>query len=382
MVLALLAFFFLPSRADGEAFRMDHAPLEAAGIRAAVRGQLMWALENPPAMLRGVPEGHGRRVVHFQAVLGDGDENIFDMVLVVPEDGTPARWIMDADQDGDLSNEESLAQESGQSGRLKFPPLDFAIFVGGKARPYRAALRVYADRERPYGYLETRCCRMGDLVMAGRSFEAILVDGNTNGCYGDTEPFEDDTLYIRSKGGGSRFLWQSSVKAVVHEGQWYYFEPAADGSSLRSKGMAERLAPLRTPFDTFSLDIHSPRSGCIHLTAKGGAVYLPPGDYTWTMYGVSFRDEQQKNWRLSCGTIMKVPFNVKDGDNRLELALPLRQHIQARIKGDEVTFEEQIKGRGGENVYVYTAKGRLQPPAFTVEDLEGNVAASSKFEAG
>lgn len=386
-LLLLLLAGFLAGPAGAQEFEMAFRDLKSAGIDVYVRGQYLTAIEESAA-LKGVPF-HGKgRSWYLEAKLGDGENNTFPIMAFQPDGSDVPMLVMDCDRNGDLSNEKLVAMEKERSGegytQYESPPLDFFITVGHKEVPYRASLgcNLYEERE-PYFRLVSRCCRKGWILLGEEKYWAVLIDDNTNGLFNEAA-WSTDKLIVDKVLEGNIYdaLWNQSVRVVIKDGRWYLFKPEPDGSILRGRGVEENLARLKTNFNNFSLQLQSSKTGALNLEAKNGAIELPPGEYQWLLYNIPHFFENGEFWRLSSGTIMNKPFSVKEGENLIELCLPLRQTLSAITKGDEVTFNEQLTGRDGENVYVYTEEFKRPTPSFKVLDSDGEVVGSGTFESG
>lgn len=387
-LLLLLLAGILAGPAGAQEFEMDFRGLKSAGIDVYVRGQYLAAIEEPAAALKGVPF-HGKgRSWYLEAKLGDGDNNTFPIMVFQPDGSNVPLFVMDCDRNGDLSNEKLTVMEKERAGKgyteYVSPPLDFFITVGKKEVPYRASLgATLYDKREPYFRLTSRCCRKGRILLGEDKYQAVLIDDNTNGLFNDAG-WSTDKLIVDKVLEGNIYdaLWNQSVRVVVNDGRWYLFEPEPDGSILRGRGVEENLARLKTNFKNFSLQLQSPETRALNLEAKNGAIELPPGEYKWLLYDIPHYFENGEFWRLSSGTIMNKPFSVKEGENILELCFPLRQTMSVKTKGDEVTFDEQLTGRDGENVYVYSQDFKRPTPSFKVLDPEGEVVESGTFESG
>lgn len=341
-------------------------------------------LPQPPEGLRGLPEAEGRHLHYLRAELGEGEDNVFNMVVALASDGSQAVLLADTDQDRDFSDESSRTATIEQDW-IRFPPVDVTVKAAGNERPYRFAVDVYVRGEDAFFMMYSRCCYRGKIVIDEVEYHISLSDGNCDGLF-NSAGWEGDRLLVTRKTGKGGYLWNSSPRVVVVEGEWHFFEPAADGTSIHYAGAARDLVPLRTGFEKFVLEVMSERSGCVTLDTTEGAVMLPPGDYQWGDYWLLFEDDGGKPWSFVSGTIMREPFCVPESKEGLDLplCLPVRQNLSARTKGDLVMFEEQIVGRDGENVYVSYGDDDddLPPPSFTITDRGGKQVGGGSFEAG
>lgn len=323
------------------------------------------------------------------------------MAASIPDDGGLMVWIVDSNQNQDLSDDKILVKRFKVSARsIEFPTLDLTISAGGKKTPFRAKLCVRGlGRPEPSFTLKNLYCRMGEILLGGDKYEAALVDNNSNGLFIDTHSgFETqwrmDKLFIAKKlkgAGYEDYLWESSVWTVILDGVWRNLAPTPDGAQLHVKGIEEDRHPLYTNFKSFNLEFYSHQRGFLNLRSDNGKILLPPGKYFWTSYTVDHRFDNGSNWSFISGTLMNKPFTIKPGENRLDLCVPLRLELDVIHKGDVIVFEEQLKGRHNENIYplmlacfwglpLYIT--RMPAPSFVVEDTEGRVVGSGRFEAG
>ena len=380
ILACFLGLFFVAATA--EEYKLEYVPLDPASMGVQSSGQYMMNRNSPGTELGGVPEIDEGKKWFFDAKLGEGENNTLHFMALIPE-GNGQVWLyFDKNRDGDLSDEKPCVQAVKDS-RVTFPPMDLTISVKGVEMPYRASIMGYLFDGNPSFSLQSKCCRKGKIAIDGDTYEAALIDGNANGLFAETD-WNADSMVVATdlNEHASSYLWKSSNRVVIKDGAWHYFEPAPDGTLIRSKGKAEKLYPLSTNFNKFNLEFTSPHTGAMRLDAKDGAIMLPAGEYKWLLYSADHIDKDGKKWSFSSGSVMNEPFKVVEGENVLPLCFPFRQRLTACTKGNEVTFDEQILGRSGENVYVYGSTGRFDKPRFSVEDMEGKKVGNGIFEAG
>lgn len=374
---ALAILLFCPARADE--FILDYCAEKPKGWGVYIPGQWLEPLQTPAGPLRGMPESGGGTMFRLEAALGDRSPGPVPMAVLLSSNRLEAWFAADTNRNGDLSDE-AAQKRTVREGWILFEPVDLTISVKGKERPYRAALSVYPGTDPPRFRLSSRCHYRGRITLDGESYGAVLLDADTDGFFNGAEWYTD-SLYVARDPGRTSVLWESSVRMVIVKGKWHFLEPAADGTLIRYLGTAEKLVPLEVNFKKSSVEIWSPRTGCVDLDLDDGVLRLPPGEYAWLDYDLSLRDESGADWWFTSGEIGKRPFRVTNESRRLDLCYPFSVKIMAVPRGETVAFCFSFIGNAGECVYVERNDAVLCP-TFSVIDEEGNELLEAAFEAG
>lgn len=396
----LLVTVLLSNSAETQEYEMKYTPLDASDVDFHTNGQYLnpTVSNSPDESLEGVPEPFEGKRWFLEARLGDGDHNVFSICIIQAGAPSNIRLWMDTNQDKDFSDEKVRILKKAEQGegycRYASSPLDLMIPVQEKKVPYRSVFTMTCYNESYEGHpplymLESRCCWKGKIRLGDDQHEAMLIDDNSNGIFNDADlSWEHDRLDVaRTLIGASFNIWSSSVRVVIKDGQWYFFDPSPDGSRLLAQGMAENLATLTSNLKFVSLEIHSTKTGPLDLQSEEDVIKLPPGEYAWVGYRGDYEFGNGERWRFTPGTVMREPMTIEEGQNHVDLCFPLRQELSIKTEGDVVTIEEQLKGRDGEHLYVYKvdedfSSVEVPLPTFTILDHEGIELATGAFESG
>jgi hypothetical protein len=384
----LLMMAALPAHAaEPETIEMEYVDLQPGMdfyYTYHTRGQRIEPFDRPWDGLEGIPELDGNQAWFMRAQLGEGENNTFAMMVTISVDdfqNWTGKWIIDTNRNSDFSDDEVLSTSKFDR-NFDFPSCDLMIPMKGKEVPHKSHLLMYHYEEYSIFYLHSDVFRIGKIFLDGETYDATLVDGNGNGLFNEADFYTDILFITQEDGEGNvKMNLDFSARSVVLNGNWHVFEPEPDGSLLHYKGTVDELATLRSQFNTINLKIESSHFGWTKLNTMEGKLRLPPGGYAWSDYYIYEEDKDGHSWALTCGTAMTMPLTVEQGENRLDLCLPVKQNISARTVGDQVIFDQKLIGRDGENVRI-RHDNKAWEPSFAVEDLDGNVLLNARFDAG
>jgi hypothetical protein len=341
-----------------------------------------------------LPKAPGAGVVIFPVTLAGKSTH-----LVVTTGKSPELYV-DANLDGDLSNEKPIAgaampgmpPDARRFGPATIGPADAkdrAAVVVRVDLPYLGSVRYYPGRY-----------RAGTLTLAGQKYAFSLVDANMNGRYDDTlvltggrpQQLDCDAFGLDLNADGTldpeREVFPLT-RVLPLLGAYYRLTVAPDGSSVRVG------APTSAPSATMgALDVGPgglellvwSEQGCQWLSGDKGVWSLPVGRYVTMLGRLSRKDKAGKTW-----TMTPQAFNVLDAfdiaagktlTHKMGAPLTAQTDVQQAGPG-EVTIGLTIVGQGGET-YAPAADGAdpVAPPGIRILDKNAKELASGSFAFG
>ena len=359
--------------------------------------QWLYPLEAPKEKLEGLGEFKSDNPYYYAAVYGDGQDNIFS--LVIDESGGSGTGYnvlyMDSNNNNriDKSGETHDFSMSGLTTADSFPlRVRLDVSAGDRIIPYHFAFTAfnYTDKKNPVSKVHANArnssIMMGKADFDGKTYKIALADLNSNGLYNDTELriFRGDRFFVDFNGDGKfkdeGFPYGKYTKIL---GKWYSITARPGGMNLKIAHAKPQLGTvkgfdyvksltLRSPGQSQTLDMEEKKPEAIAGTFKMAAVRLQisdeKADSTWYAEG-SYPDKPE----------IVIPVG---GEYKMQRILPLQISITpSRKDSDKETAIElklDIKGCDG-SVFKCPRVGR-PVSAFEILDSDGKVVASEKFE--
>lgn len=361
--------------------------------------QWLYPLDAPKEKLEGIGELKSDKPYYYAAVYGDGQDNIFS--LVIDESGGSGTGYNVLYLD---SNNNNRIDKSGETHDFSMSGLTTAssfllrvrldVSAGDRIIPYHFSFTAfnYTDKKNPVSKVHANArnssIMTGKADFDGKTYKIALADLNSNGLYNDTEKriFSGDRFFVDINGDDQfrdeGFPYGKYTKIL---GKWYTIDARPGGMQLKIAHAKPQLGTVKG-FDyvkyltlysdrqTQKLDMQEEKPEAIAGTFKMATVRLQMSGEeanTWYAEG-SYPDKPE----------IVIPVG---GEYKMQRILPLQVSITPSRKDSDtqetvIELKLDIKGCDG-SIFKCPRVGR-PVSAFEILDSVGKVVASETFEYG
>lgn len=341
-----------------------------------------------PAGCSGPPPVISRRLAYFTAHVGTTT-----LLMAMDYSSKGSKLFVDANANGDLSDEAPLTGRLLRTGRQLFPMI-MARGSGDRKIP----VRLEAGGPK-YLMIYPAAMMCGTARLDGRSYRVFLLDGNLDGEYGTVF----STLRSRFKRATSDCLgidlnnnraFDAEVGGVAEVmplpgtvaigGKWYRVTVAADGSEIGLSEVQAETGTLGVSAACADVLLQSDK-GSYRLCGGRTRCEVPAGTYRVAEANLVKHTGQGVVWTMVCETVGAIrPLVVAKGEAAvLTVGEPLIGKVDIR-KDDEpgtLSLGFEIYGVGDERYEPRAYRnGRKQPtPRFRIVDEGGRQVGVGDF---
>ena len=411
-------------------FAMEYRSPPSVGSEIGyVSSQGLAAAGKEREKLTAEPSYRSQKPLYFSVKLGT-DADAVHTVVLDESGGTGAghdTLYVDANNNEDLTDDQAVkgrCRKSSSYQSSSFPAAEVRLKSGGEVLPYRFTSRLYAYPRRTtdasgkanttwrFSFsLYSACYYRGRVQIGDESYEAALVDVNSNGVFNDYFSISSRTSRGRVYATGDRLLLDLNrdgrfdrsrrdnpeafgwAKHLALGGRFYELSAGPDGRRIEIAPAAVKLGSLkRAGGGDFTVGLGS-GDGIVQVQSREGIAVVPVGTYTLYSCKMERTDKNGNPWKLvGYGTDTVTKWSVAEAaTTEAVFGPPLRPLIQAstgsrQVKpGSRTYLRLSILGEGGE-VYsagdISTGKGRPPAPTFEVGDEGGTAVAQGSFRYG
>ena len=295
--------------------------------------------------------------------------------------GQHDRLIIDANGNGDLSDDEAVKAFSAHQSGAQFGPV--RVVLPGEDGPvtYHLHARSYSQPNYRRLYIQPACWYEGDVRIGGKTWRCQLVDFNANGTFDDTSATGSQTDRIRI-GTGDDFETHFVGKYVQVDGALYAVSPARDGAFVS-------LTPRTdVPMGTVQLTAQVTRflaageNGLFTVESADGTGRLPAGTYRLYRWELERKDERGALWKAQ-GSGSSKAFEIRKGKTtELAFGEPLTATVKATKTGATHRFDQSLRGSLGESVSLTRNGSRPSAPKLRITNAAGDYDKTFTFEYG
>lgn len=293
------------------------------------------------------------------------------------------RVYLDANANGDLSDEKPIEPYRRESNQAVFGPLKivFASADGPITYHLTAELRVYSP-EQTYCLLSPACWYEGPITVGGVKKFCTLIDYNVNGVFNDKSPDASQCDRIRigeESGRDSRYVGQ-----FIEVGEKLY-QPkiAPDGACISLAEATDvafgavRVAGSITSFEAGGLN------GLFLCKPENGLARLPAGDYRIGRWSIVRTDDKGARWELQATAGSAVSLTVAaNQEKELSIGEPIYSLAEYSKSGSFYNFSQNLQGRQGERITLVRNGSQPPPPKLRIKSREGAYDRALSFEYG
>jgi hypothetical protein len=292
---------------------------------------------------------------------------------------------IDANANGDLSDDAAVEPYRRESNRFVFGPLKivFSSPDGPITYHLNAELRVYPDGSRTHCLLSSGCWYEGPITVGGVKKHCVLIDFNVNGTFNDksTNAAECDRICIGEEAGrDTRY-----VGNFIEVGDKLYKpEIAQDGACITLTEATDvafgavRVAQGITSFNAGGAN------GLFICKPENGLARLPVGDYRVQQWSIVKTDDRGARWELQAiaGGDLATLVVVQDREKELPIGEPIYSQAEYRKTGSFYSFSQNLQGRHGERITLTRNGSQPPPPKLRIRSRGGAYDRALSFEYG
>jgi hypothetical protein len=292
------------------------------------------------------------------------------------------RLYLDANVNGDLSDETALAPTRREGNQAYFGPVK--IVFEGEDGPitYHLDPELYASPDRNYCTVAPAGWYEGPITVGGVKKHCVLIDYNVNGTFNDKSDSLGacDRIRIGAQDSrDSRFVGNY----VEVDDKLYRVEIARDGAFIVLKDAADvaygtvRLAEEITGFSVGG------ENGQFIRNPQKGTLKLPVGTYRIDYWNIARDDGKGSKWELRGRDGNVGAFTVtQDKEVRLPVGEPVYSMVSYNQSGGSFTFSQRLQGRQNEQITLLRNGSQPQPPRLRIRNKDGTYDRGMSFEYG
>jgi hypothetical protein len=300
------------------------------------------------------------------------------------KNGSYDRLYLDANVNGDLSDETALSPSRRESNTAYFGPVK--VVFEGEDGPitYHLELQLYASPDRAYCLIAPAGWYEGPITVGGVKKHCVLIDYNVNGTFNDKSdnPGNCDRIRIGPQDSrDSRFVGNY----IEVDDKLYRTEIARDGAFIVLKDAADvPYGTVRLADNITSLSAGGENGQFIRKPEKG-ALKLPVGTYRIDYWSIAKDDGKGSKWELqgrnlpgSSGTFTVA----QDKEAQLSVGEPVYSMVSYNQSGGSFTFSQRLQGHQNEQITLLRNGSRPQPPRLRIRNKDGTYDRGMSFEYG
>jgi hypothetical protein len=294
------------------------------------------------------------------------------------------RLYIDANADGDLSDEQAHQPHRRESYMSVFGPLKIVFDTEDGPVTYHLTAELrFRSGETPYCLLSPACWYEGPVTVGGKKLHCVLIDYNVNGVFNDKSADFGQSDRIRIGEEGSRDT--RFVGNFIEIGDKLYRpQIAKDGAFIILTEApdvtygAVRVAEGITSFGAGGIN------GLFFRKPENGIVKLPAGDYRVEHWSIVRDDDRGAKWELRGSPAReRGAFSVaQDRSVELPFGEPIRSQAEYRQTGSVYNFSQSLQGRHGEQITLLRNGSQPPPPRLRIRSRGGAYERALSFEYG
>jgi hypothetical protein len=363
--------------------------------------QWFYPLDQPKEALLEQPDYKSDKLYYYAAQYGDANDNIYTIVLDESGGSGTGYDTLYVDQDNDNridSTKEKFSFKLGTTSQATPVRVKLTVSAGGKKIPYCFDFTAfpYKDENNPIEKVHANArdssIFVGQASFGGKQYKIALADLDSNGLFNDIEQglFKGDRFFVDLNGDGQFRRPPSGEeesfpygKYTRISGNWYSIQAAPDGTTIEISPAEPQLGTVSAPKNMVAAELRSDVQ-FQRLQFSDGSAQAIAGTYTLATVELSAVDNEKRTWQTR-GVFRSDPPEVTilpDAETRLSDVLPLQVSIEptGETPSDVVQLEAKITGSNGGS-YRCPRADKFEG-TFEVQDQQGKVVASGKFEPG
>ena len=275
------------------------------------------------------------------------------------EQGQFDRLFIDSNGNGHLDDEEAVKAYRTEQRYAYFGPVK--IVFEGEDGPisYHLNFRLYnRDEQNRRLYIYQGGWYEGEITVAGRKKNCMLVDYNLNGTFNDKslQASNSDRIRIGKRGDeDTRF----AGNYIEVDNVLYRLEIARDGAFVKlSRAEDVKFGNIKLP-ETITEFAAGGKNGLYTREIKNGLASLPVGKYRIDHWQIDRKDDKGKSWTMRGSSFgERGDFKVCEATEKaLDIGEPVTAGLQVSINGGNYEFSKNIRGSLGEYISL-TSAGR------------------------
>lgn len=297
-------------------------------------------------------------------------------------EGAYDRLYIDADADGDLSDETASELTRRESYRTFFGPAKIVFDTEDGPITYHLAIELYSQPDRTYCLLSPACWYEGPIMVAGVKKHCTLIDYNANGVFNDksSDFSRSDRIRIGAQNNrDTRFVGNY----IEVDDKLYRPEIARDGAFIILTEAADVPYSTVRMADNITTLAAGGENGLFVRKPENGAVKLPVGDYRIDYWSIVKNDDKGSRWELRGRYSGGGAFTVtQDKDIDLSIGEPIYSQATIQLSGSSFLFGQSLQGRQGERIELLRNGSQPPPPKLRIRNKDATYDRALSFEYG
>lgn len=360
--------------------------------------QWFYPFDQPKETLLKQPDYKSQKLTYYAARYGDAEDNIHTIVLDESQ-GTGSGYdtvYIDLDNDNQIDPEnEKFSFQLGTTRSTIPVRVKLMVSAGGRKIPYAFNFSAfpYKDKNNPIEKVHANAREssifVGQVHFEGKSCKIAIADLDSNGLFNDTEQgiFNGDRVFIDLDGNGKFDSNDDEAYPYARytriQEKWYSIQATPGGTSIQIAPAQPEIGTVTAPGIVTRVDLHS-ETQSQRLTFSDGSAQAIAGTYRLKNIQLTAIDADQSTWTIDGTYPSTQPQITITPETTVQLsdALPLQVSIEAAGKSpsDSVELKAAIIGNNG--VCFGAPRNNLPSGRFEIQDPQGTIVVSEKFEYG
>lgn len=299
------------------------------------------------------------------------------------------RLYIDSDFDNSLADEDAVEAYSYEHDQSRFGPVGVVFETDDGPVTYHVLISLYTYPEHERVYLRTGCCYEGSVEVGGGERFVRLVDYDCDGRFdGVSMNFSNADRILLDGGEDSAGKSYFVGKYIDIGGRYYHPQPSADGAYIEFGAYDDvPTGELKVRPEVSEVQVGG-KNGFLYLRPIEGVCELPVGKWKWSKWEIERNDANDEgvSWVMTgSGFGKNGDIEIAEGQQvEVDVGEPVRSELSVDKKGRRsYVFDQKLKGRLGESIYIRGSRGRVPPKLRIVSRAgEQDYDRSYDFEYG
>jgi len=296
------------------------------------------------------------------------------------ESGQYDRLYIDANANGDLSDEAANEPSRRESNRSYFGPIKVVFDTEDGPITYHLNVEHYWQPNRTYCLLTPACWYEGPITVGGVKKHCTLIDYTVNGLFNDKSADfgRSDRIRIGQPGGhDTRFVGNY----IEVDDKLFRPQIARDGAFIvLTEADDVAYGAIRVADNITSFAVGG-ENGLFTRKPKEGIARLPVGNYRFDYWSI-VKDDEGAKWELRGSRGGGLFVITQDEEVAMGIGEPVYSSVAVTQSGSYYSFSQNLEGHREERIELLRNGSRPQPPKLRIRSRDGTYDRGMSFEYG